>query len=70
MQTSPLSIIYPDPQHELTKRMNESLTEVKWGCRNGTKCFEMMKLVKEIAENGVKLDTVPSDSNVMKRLIW
>ena len=70
MQTSPLSIIYPDPQHELTKRMNESLTEVKWGCRNGTKCLEMMKLVKEIAENGVKLDTVPSDSNVMKRLIW
>ena len=60
-QTSSLSIIYPDPQHELTKRMNESLMEVKWGCRNGTKCFKMMKLVKEIAENGVKLDTVPRD---------
>ena len=55
-QTAPLKISFPDPQHELTKRMNESLKEVKWGCRNGTKCFGMMKLVKEIAENRVKLD--------------
>ena len=55
-QTAPLKISFPDPQHELTKRMNESLKEVKWGCRNGTKCFKMMKLVKGIAENRVKLD--------------
>ena len=55
-QTAPLKISFPDPQHELTKRMNKPLTEVTWTCRNGTKCFKMMKLVNEIAENRATLD--------------
>ena len=55
-QTAPLKISFPDSQHVLTKRMKESLTEVTLGCRNGTKCFKMMKLVNETEENRATMD--------------
>ena len=53
-QTAPLNISFPDFQNQFTKEISKSLKDVKWGCAKRTKCYEMNKLLKLLAEKEVK----------------
>ena len=49
-RTAPF-ISFPDIQNQFTKKISESLKEVKWGCANGTKCHDQNKLWRTILLN-------------------
>ena len=49
-RTAPF-ISFPDIQSKFTKKIRESLKEVKWGCGNGSKCHDQNKLWRRILSN-------------------